>query len=233
MAIDNLPSTCHLNNTLFVTQNFTKDIFIRSLFYSSVDKIMINGVLPIILVVGWAGNLAFLFSLIRVKWMRTVTNYYLANLALADISFLLVVVGDKLYSYNTVGIAGYMSFGRPGCIISNFLRRLVFFASLFLVTLVSLERFYAICKPVQHWMLNGKTQTLKLVAFCWILSCVFAAILIPSSSNLKTLYNVCFVWPDIPGYRDLPAKINLCYFYSEVWVPLSEGIEIVPFVIAS
>ncbi len=219
---------CSLNRTFVISENMT---FLATPFlYTPFDRIMISKILPMIFAIGLVGNLSFLFSLLRVKWMRTVTNYYLANLAIADISFLLVVVGEKILAYNTTDIAGHMAFGRAGCICINFLRRLVYFASLFLVTLVSLERFYAICKPVQHWMLNGKKQTLKLVAFCWILSCVFALILIPSSSLVS---KNCVIWPDIPGYRHLPNLLMFCNAQNaKIWTPVSEGIVIVPFVIA-
>ena len=218
---------CHENNTFYLEI----EIFAEAFLHNSVDRVMISKVLPLIFAIGLAGNVAFLFSLLRVKWMRTVTNYYLANLAIADVSFLVVVVGEKIIAYRMTEIAAHMVFGQAGCLIANTLRRLVFFSSLFLVTLVSLERYYAICKPVQHWALNGKGQTLKLVAGCWALASVFALILVPSTSNLQM--NRCVVWPDTPRFKDFPVEFGYCSsLYSNIWLPVSEGITIVPFIIA-
>ena len=197
--------------------------------YSSVDRLMVGRILPMVFAMGLAGNLAFLFTMVRVKWMRTVTNYYLANLAVADLLFLLVVVGEKITAYSVSELKGDMIFGHAGCILTNFLRRMTFYASLFLVTLVSLERFYAICRPVQHRMLNGKKGTLQLVTICWVLSGIFALILIPSSSKYCVTE---YVWIPMEGFQGVPTRLRTCSPVHEHWTMAAEGISTIPFIIA-
>ncbi|XP_072024119.1 thyrotropin-releasing hormone receptor-like [Amphiura filiformis] len=220
-------------NTSMIMLNLSREMVTemqKSLLYSSVDKLMIGRILPLVFAMGLAGNLSFLFTMLRVKWMRTVTNYYLANLAVADLLFLLVVVGEKIIAYSSSQLKGDILFGHvAGCILTNFLRRITFYASLSLVTLVSLERFYAICRPVQHRMLNGKKGTFQLVAICWVLSALFALILIPSGSNLCITE---IIWLNVDGYQDLPNKLSACHAVNNNWTIASEGLLTVPFVIA-
>ena len=209
----------------------TEDVanFQKGLLHDHVDRIMIGRILPLMFVLGLLGNLAFLFTMLRVKWMRTVTNYYLANLAVADLLFLLFVVGDKILAYNTSELKGNMILGQFGCIIKDLIVRITFYASLALVTLVSLERFYAICKPVQHRVLNGKKGTIQLIAMGWILSAGFALILLPSHWHLCVTQ---IVWLKIDGFHDLPSKLYTCNALSSEWMHASEGLTTVPFIIA-
>ena len=70
--------------------------------YTTADTILIVAVLPAISIIGILLNSTFLFTLYRVKDMRTTTNIYLANLAVAD-EMLLVIrlaryIGTYLYS---------------------------------------------------------------------------------------------------------------------------------------
>ncbi|XP_038070502.1 neuropeptides capa receptor-like [Patiria miniata] len=200
-------------------------------FRDNLSVFMVTIVMPILFFVGLVGNLAFLFVMARVSWMHTVTNYYLANLAVADISFLVAAIGEKMWAYQatplTIDTASFM--GRSGCIIVHFLKNLTLFASLFLVTLVSLERFYAICKPVQHWMLSDKGRTVKLVAVTWFIALVFACLLVPANSELVA---ICLNWPDTDKYRSFPKVVGSCHPAAPWMLTFSLGMQTVPFTVA-
>ncbi|XP_022086682.1 neuropeptides capa receptor-like [Acanthaster planci] len=205
--------------------------FLETWARDRLSVVTVTVIMPILFFVGLAGNLAFLFVMARVSWMHTVTNYYLANLAVADISFLVTAVGEKVWEYRSTPVnidtAGFM--GRPGCILFNLLKSLSLFASIFLVTLVSLERFYAICKPVQHWMLSDKGRTAKLLLVTWSLALVFSCMLVPANSEIAA---ACFNWPDTDEFRGFPSVIANCHPVAGWMLHFKLAMQAVPFTLA-
>ena len=57
------------------------------MFFKPFEKILITVLFPIIFTFGIIGNVAFLTVVALVKEMRTLTNFYLANLAVADLLY--------------------------------------------------------------------------------------------------------------------------------------------------
>ena len=64
--------------------------------------------------------------------MKTITNVYLTNLAIADIGFLTTAVGDKLGRYLASPLAGdQSSIGKAGCLSLYTFMNACYFASLY------------------------------------------------------------------------------------------------------
>ena len=136
---------------------------------------------PLITACGVISNCALIFVVYRVQSMRNVTNVYLVNLAVADSSLLLAAfaqyIGDYAvspeydlrFSFNTVF----------GCAVPNFLIYLCYYASLWTVTLVSFERYLAICHTFWHRLVNSKTRAIRMVGMVWIVSLGFAILSLP------------------------------------------------------
>ncbi|XP_038048682.1 thyrotropin-releasing hormone receptor-like [Patiria miniata] len=180
----------------------------ESLLYDSTTLAMVLAVMPTILTFGLVGNVAFLFVMTRVRSMRTVTNAYLTNLAVADILFLAVAVGDKLTRYLITPIpADQTHFGVAGCISLNLLQHLFNWVSIFLVTLVTLERYYGVCHPLKHMVLHTFSRTWKLIAGAWMLALVLSAVVVPIHYRILHL---CIVWPEDSKYSGYPAALGQC-----------------------
>ena len=107
-------------------------------------------------ILGLLLNSAYLFVLFRVRDMRTTTNFYLGNLAVADSSLLLIqlirYVGTYFYSpvdiYHVYAISSFNNVficGLPILLINFF-----HFVSVFSISLVALERYNSICRPLTH-----------------------------------------------------------------------------------
>ena len=79
------------DNTIICTDNFTFNISTETkasaMQYNDLDKILISVLFPCILLLGLTTNIAFLFVLVRVPWMKTSTNVFLASIAVADTVF--------------------------------------------------------------------------------------------------------------------------------------------------
>ena len=74
------------------------------------------------------------------------------------------------------------------------------------VTLVSLERYLAICYPLKHRIMNSKSRTITLVVTTWSIAAVLAAIVSLGQSELVV---ICIIWPE--KYQQiLPSIVPAC-----------------------
>ena len=199
------------------------------LLYTPAEEVLITIVMPIIWVIGVAANLAFIFVVYRLRRMRTVTNYYLLNLAVADIMFLCFAIGDKFGRFFASPVADDQFGLKPvGCALVNYFVQLSFYASIFLVTLVTLEKYYAICRPVMHRLVSGKKRTVRTTVVAWLVATAFAASLIPSWIAWTPL---CILWPDEDKYTSFPNVIGACLPFSQAMSIVGNGLQTVPFFI--
>ena len=186
----------------------TNDAVAANWLYTETDKMIITFLIPITIVVGVTGNLAFLFMVSRLKRMHNVTNIYLANIAVADI--ILVSYSPIVYvlSYFTSPIVHHMPVeNSAGCFIAFFLSNFGYTASINIFTLVSFERWLAICRPLQHRRMTGERRTMKFVFAAWIIAAVFSCLIAPKYGRSVRL---CMDWPDSPQYDDLPRYLHTC-----------------------
>ncbi|XP_072171092.1 neuromedin-U receptor 2-like [Diadema setosum] len=176
--------------------------------YTEVDKLYLEYFLPFLLSVGVVGNALFLYVVFRMKSMRTATNSCLASLAIADLIFLSSGIGEKIWIYHqSPFVNDRLSLGRIGCIIIFGVIDLSYIAGLCMVTLVSLERYYAVCLTQRARTNTRKSMFIALVVGSWILSIFLAASFSPASSYM---YVGCRVWPDVEPFKRLPTYRGTC-----------------------
>ena len=200
--------------------------------WSGADKLLITIILPVCVAVGILANLAFLITVARVERMRTVTNYYLVNLAISDVVFLLISFCDQIYAYQySVFQANLPATSNVSCWLSIFPVIFSYYASLQLVTLVSLERYYAICKPIQYhqMMADGKRKAVRMILITWIVAAALGALSSPRNGKLRI---ACIIWSDEDDYDLIPTTKNECVEVNFVLGLIAEVLRIVLFVIA-
>ena len=148
----------------------------ESFEYIEFEYIMILVCFPVICISGLLLNLSYLFVLYRVRDMRTTTNVYLGNLAVAD-SFLLLIrlaryVGT--YFYSPVDIINITPFNNSvTCGFPILLRQFFNHVSMFFISLVAFERYNSICRPFTHRRTSSKQRTMRQTLFAWILPFIF------------------------------------------------------------
>ncbi|XP_072039637.1 somatostatin receptor type 5-like [Amphiura filiformis] len=199
--------------------------------YTSGQIFSITVLLPLILTFGLLGNFCFIFVSVRVKYMHTVTNRYLVSLAIADIIFLVSAIGPKIWCYTKSPLHGDDSpLGAHGCVWTFFLSDTAYFASLAFTTLVSCDRYLAVCHPRNpRSCANFKLSSTQLIISTWILACVLAASLTPGNSQL-VFY--CYKWAPISPYDKWPSTIRYC-LPSKTWmVSYALGLQTVPFFVS-
>ena len=214
----------------FLVLHHYPDELIEPLLYTQTDKFIITIVFPLIITLGVLANSAFLFTIARVREMRTLTNFYLTNLAFADLLFVVITAVNYFYKYTW---SPDFQRGSPwatsaGCTLMAAASYIPYMASIGLVTLVSIERFLAICFPLSHRKVNTKSRTVRLVIMAWLIAIAFAAVVAPNYAVLQTY---CIIWPEKWQAR-LPLVVNYCISMKEEFRDIAAIFEFVPFIIA-
>ena len=195
--------TCTSENTYNMSLSETERFYV----YPKGHTFIVTIAFSVILSVGILLNIAFIYVVVRIKSMRTVTNKYLINLAIADIVFLTAAISEKLWRYSKSPVMGdHSPLGSTGCIGVYFLIDVTYFASLTFITIVSLDRYFALCRPMDldnpfKWNVN------KIIVVTWIFAIVLGLILIPAYSNFN---QYCVSWPNLEPFSHWPNAIAYC-----------------------
>ena len=194
--------------------------------YSISERIYSVGFLPLVACAGALINCAFIFVVSRVPRMHTSTNCYLINLAIADVVFLLTGVSEKLYRYHQSPIHGDDTPIRSvGCAWIYLIVDTAYFVSLCFVSLVSIERYLAVCKPQTRCAIS-KQKTCTFVILSWVISISLAAALTPANNKFE---KICLLWPKEKRYVSYPDSWGICTA-ARSWVKAyGDGMQTIPF----
>lgn len=114
----------------------------------------------IICVAGLLGNGLVIYVVLRYAKMKTVTNMYILNLAIADLCF---IVG--LPFLIATAITRNWLFGFAMCKIFYILTSINWFTSVFTLTVMSADRYMAVCHPIKS--MRYRTPLLsRVVCIC-------------------------------------------------------------------
>ena len=177
-------------------------------FFTTYKKLFILLVVPAVVAFGVFGNAAVLFVVYRVQDMRTITNFYLSNLAVSDAMLLSNTAFKYIKTYFTQPIDYSLSPFQKGylCALNGLVVYLCYFASVFLVILVTFERYLAICHPLTHRLVKGKSWTARTTAAAWFISSVMACFYVDVHETEK----ICIDWPDSDDYNRKPSHLMAC-----------------------
>ena len=162
--------------------------------------------IPVVFVIGSFGNVAFLLLLARVKTMRTITNFYLVNVAAADLLILYLQTLQHSWHYvnfkHVESVSFYTNFG-----IFYFALHVPSLSSIVLITLVSFDRYFSICYPIKYRITKNKRACYMLTPFTWIISAVLS--LFRSLASARLEYE-CILWPSNEKCQHFPDTVRHC-----------------------
>ena len=139
---------------------------------------IIGVIQPAVTLIGVLLNAVFFAAVYHEKSLHTATFTYLAHLAFADVFYLVYTCFISLVQRLSTPLYEDLSYlGRFQCMPHRFLQLFSYFASMFIVTLVTFERFLAICHPFKHKAIASKTRTIKLLVLCWAIAAVLSFIM--------------------------------------------------------
>ncbi len=189
---------CHENKTIV---EYAHNV------YSQASWSFVVIFVPLVAVFGIVSNFSFIFVVYRVQEMRNVTNIYLVNLAIADCSLLIAAFIQYIGDYiNSPVYDLHFSFHTAfGCSVPNFLIYLSYNTSLWTITLVSFERYLAICHIFWHRLVNNRSRAIRLVLLIWIFSLLFAGLAAPYSPGYVCIFKSS-------NYDKIYKRIPFCNF---------------------
>lgn len=174
----------------------------------------------IVFIVGFLSNTIAIYVLARYNKMKSVTNIYILNLAVADELYILGI--PFIGTNNTLSYWPYGNFLCKVCMTSDGMSQ---FASTFCLTLMSIDRFFAVAYPIRSakWR---KPQVAKIFSgLVWVVS--FLMVLpLTIFSKVQENFNTCNIsWPEpikywtitfilytsILGFFGPLVVISLCY----------------------
>ncbi|KAL9895226.1 tachykinin-like peptides receptor 86C [Glossina fuscipes] len=161
------------------------------------QKTMWAIVFGIMLLVAITGNCIVLWIVTGHRSMRTVTNYFLLNLSIAD---LLMSSLNCIFNFIFM-LNSDWPFGAFYCTVNNFMANVTVSTSVFTLVAISFDRYIAIVHPLKRRTSRRKVRFILILI--WFFSAALSSpCLFYSSTMTKRYYNgksrtVCYMlWPD-------------------------------------
>ncbi|XP_048057959.1 opioid receptor, delta 1a [Chanodichthys erythropterus] len=178
--------------------------------------ISITALYSVICVVGLLGNILVMYGVVRYTKLKTATNIYIFNLALAD-----ALATSTLPFQSAKYLMNTWPFGEPLCKVVIAIDYYNMFTSIFTLTMMSVDRYIAVCHPVKALEFRTPVKA-KIINVCiWILSsAVGVPIMIMAVTKVTNQgATVCMLkFPDPDWYWDTVTKI--CVFIFAFVVPV-------------
>uniref|UniRef100_A0AAN0N7A8 Muscrinic acethylcholine receptor-like GPCR protein n=1 Tax=Polyphagotarsonemus latus TaxID=1204166 RepID=A0AAN0N7A8_9ACAR len=198
-SLDNLENDIQLNESSSIdsshfVNNSNKD-FVNSKddFKTKLPKInifyfVLFTVLAVFLsLITIIGNMLVMISLVIDRQLRTISNYFLLSLSIAD--FLIGLISMPLYTIYL--LLGKWPLGPIVCDAWLALDYLNCNASIFNLLVISFDRYYSVTRPLTYRVQRTKKRAFIIIAFTWIIS-------------LLLWDPWIYLWPYIEGKRTVP-----------------------------
>ena len=193
---------CNENNSITLPP-----FIIPGLLRTDTENIVVKYVLPVFATIGAMINGSFLIVLLKSPRLKNRTNAYLGNLAVSDMIYLIFNTPFEVARVVLSPFATDVAYLRtPGCVITEFVHYLSFYASMILITVVSFERYLAVCHPIRHKRVDCNRRTIRLITVSWIFAVLLSIPMAIAESNY--LFG-CFNW--YPPFSHFPKVIGQCH----------------------
>ncbi|KAI1292186.1 Neuropeptide FF receptor 2 [Halotydeus destructor] len=190
--------------------DWTADMLMR---YSPSTSAIYCIAYTVIFMMGIVGNSFVVAVVLRNPRMRTVTNYFIVNLALADILVLLFCLPATLLSNLFIP----WMLGKFMCKAVSYLQGVAVSASINTLVAVSADRFLAICYPLKCQMSRKSARRVIIVIWLFSLTIAFPWVLYftlnPIDPNLPHIMICAENWPDETSEIAYFVIANLCLCY--------------------
>ncbi|KAJ8336480.1 hypothetical protein SKAU_G00377000 [Synaphobranchus kaupii] len=168
---------------------------------------LITAVYSVVFVVGLLGNCLVMYVIIRHTKMKTATNIYIFNLAVADALMITTLpfqsAGNLLNSW---------PFGEVLCKVTISIDYYNMFTSIFTLTMMSVDRYIAVCHPVTALEFRTASKAKAINVCIWILSSAVGvpALVLGSTDTANGTTECALQFPYPYGYWD--ALMKICVF---------------------
>lgn len=133
---------------------------------TDVTEILESSSLAVICLVALVGNISLYIIVLKNRRLRSVTNFFILNLSLADI--LVAAVSMPITIATTV--LGDWPLGQNGCVAVGFLTILTFIASVMGLALIAINRYYYVVQWKTYSHIFSKRRALPFCLLSWGIS---------------------------------------------------------------
>ncbi|KAJ4919263.1 hypothetical protein JOQ06_007889 [Pogonophryne albipinna] len=135
-----------------------------------VRAVLVGLVLGSFILFAIVGNILVILAVVCNRHLRTPTNYFIINLALADL-----LLGSTVLPVSaSLEILDHWVFGRVFCDVWAALDVLCCSASILSLCLISIDRFVGVSRPLQYRCIVTETRALLGMLGVWILAAVIS-----------------------------------------------------------
>lgn len=164
----------------------------------------------VVFFVGLLGNGTLVYIFIRNRSMRSIPNTYIMSLAIGDF---LVIVGTVPF-ISTIYTFDSWPYGSFICKLSEFLKDVSSGVTVLTLTLLSIDRYIAIVKPLHKLTGHSGRSLTVMLAFCvWIIAIVIAV----PGAHFSFLWEVS-LYPDHVIYVCYPFPMDMYPWYPRTMV---------------
>ncbi|XP_004692518.1 PREDICTED: olfactory receptor 6C2-like [Condylura cristata] len=145
----------HTAITTFILLGFTDDPQLQKIIFVS---LLIAYLLSI------TGNMTIILLVLVDNHLKTAMYYFLQNFSFLEISFTSACIPKFLYSLST----GDRTITYNDCLSQIFFVYVFVITQFFLLTVMSYDRYVAICKPLHYVTIMNRRVCKMLVFCCWV-----------------------------------------------------------------
>nr|XP_033811710.1 somatostatin receptor type 1-like [Geotrypetes seraphini] len=190
--------------------NSTSDQFARfdhnvSGHYYHTSQIVIPSIYAIVCCVGLTGNAMVIYVILKYAKMKTATNIYILNLAIADELFMLSVP-----FLATATVLQHWPFGSFMCRLVLSVDGINMFTSIFCLTVLSVDRYIAVVHPIKAAKYRRPTVAKVINTCIWVLSLVVILPIIIFADTVPAdggVVDCNFLWPEKSSFLWLKAFV--------------------------
>ncbi|XP_063431313.1 alpha-2A adrenergic receptor-like [Mytilus trossulus] len=170
--------------------------------YSLPHTILIAILVSIFMIIIFFGNLLVVVAIATDRQLKTIQNWFIASLAVADLSLGLVIMPFSLANE----LMRYWYFGPIWCDLWKAIDVLLCTASILSICLISLDRYWSITRALQYSRQRTPKRAALMISAVWVLSAI-----------------VCV--PPLIGWKNpLPvSEYPLCLLSSEIGYVISSS----------
>ncbi|XP_074844988.1 orexin receptor type 2 [Carettochelys insculpta] len=200
-------------------EEFLRYLWREYLHPKEYEWVLIAGYI-VVFIVSLIGNILVCIAVWKNHHMRTVTNYFIVNLSLADVLVTITCLPATL----VVDITETWFFGQTLCKVIPYLQTVSVSVSVLTLSCIALDRWYAICHPLMFKSTAKRAR--NSIVVIWIVSCIImipqaivmkCSSVFPGLANRTILFTVC---DEQWGAEVYPKMYHTCFFLMTYVAPL-------------
>jgi len=180
---------------------------------ANIAPILAKGfIMGTIIVTAVLGNALVITSVVRHRKLRVITNYYVVSLAMAD---MLVALCAMTFNASIELTNGFWLFGYFMCDVYNSFDVYFSTASILHLCCISVDRYYAIVRPLQYPIIMTNRTVTFMLANVWVL---------PALISFTPIF---FGWYTTDQHQEFRKKNpNVCIFVvNKYYALISSGVS--------